>query len=172
MLFRSLERLFAPSADVVAPLETSFRAARRQDRHAIFRLYCRAVPENVRRQEAVTQQEWRSVLDSYDCDSEFVFERDGVLHGWVGTGSREARLLIDDSDPSLVPAALGLIETKIGRHGIVVLAEHQLAEQRLASERGYTALGTRLTCARRLAMRNSLKEAIAVPAVDTIPLAQ
>ena len=168
----TLEHLYAASALEVAPLESPFRSATAPDRHAIFRLYCRTVPEHIRRHEATTQQEWRAVLDSYDCDREFVLEQDGVLHAWVGAGPREARMLLDGNDASSIPSAFDLVETKVGRHGIVVLAEHQLAEQRLAAERGYTALGTRLTCARRLAIRNPLKEAIAIPAVETVPLAQ
>ena len=172
MLAYSLEFLFAPSSDVVAPLETPFRSAIGQDRHAIFRLYCRAVPGHVRRQEATTQQEWRAVLDSYECDHEFVVERDGAIVAWVGAGAREARILIDGDHPDTIVGALDLIETKIGRHGIVVLGEYQIAEHRLASERGYTSLGTRLICARRLAIRTTLKEAIAVSSVETVPLAQ
>jgi hypothetical protein len=172
MMAYTLELMFAPSAEVIAPLETLFGNASGQDRHAIFRLYCRAVPEHVRRQEASTQQEWRAVLDSYECEHEFVVERDGAVVAWVGVGSREARLLVDGNHSDLIVGALDLVETKVGRHGIVVLAEHQITEQRLASERGYTPLGTRLICARRLAIRNPLKEAIAVSSVETVPLAQ
>lgn len=166
----TLEHLHALPMNGEARRETSFRPASGRDRHGIFRLYCRAVPENVRRQEAPTQQEWRAVLDSYECDKEFVLEHDGSLHAWVGVGAREARMLIDSPNERTTDEAFDLVEATLGEHGVLVLAEHQIAPKRIAAERGYTPLGTRLMCARRLAILNPLKEASAVPVIETVPL--
>lgn len=143
---------------------TPFRPATRADRHGVFRLYCRAVPEVVRRVEAPTQQEWRAVLDSYDAGREFVLDGEGRLSAWVGIGEREGHVLIDDGGESVVDGALDLIEAQSGRHATLVVAEHQGNIERVACERGYTALGVRLMCARRLAVLNTLKEVVAVPA--------
>ena len=165
-----LEHLYAvPLSDRSG--ETPFRPVDRSDRHGVFRLYCRAVPEVVRSTEAATQQEWRSVLDSYDCNREFVLDRNGGLNAWVGVGERESYLLIDDPGEGVVEAALDLVEIHSARHGTVVIAEHQRNIETAAVARGYTALGVRLMCARRLAVLNPLKEVIAVPA-DTVPLPQ
>lgn len=165
-----LEHLYAvPLTDRSS--ETPFRPVARADRHGVFRLYCRAVPEIVRRNEAPTQQEWRSVLDSYDCRREFVLDREGGLNAWVGIGERESYLLIDNPGEGVVAAALDLVETQSGRHGALVVAEHQGNIEHAAVERGYTALGVRLMCARRLAVMDTLKEVVAVPA-DTVPLPQ
>lgn len=165
-----LERLYAVPLSS-QPAETVFRPAERADRHGVFRLYCRAVPEIVRRNEAPTQQEWRAVLDSYDCHREFVLDRDGALNAWVGIGEREAHMLIDNPGEGVVEAALALVETHAPRHATLVIAEHQGNIEHAALERGYTALGVRLMCARRLAVLNTLKEVVAVPA-DSVPLPQ
>ena len=158
-----LEGLYAvPPTDKT--LETPFRVATSSDRHGVFRLYCRAVPEIVRRVEAPTQQEWRAVLDSYDCNKEFVLDSAGSLEAWVGVGERESHVLIDSGVDGVVGFALDLVETQSGRHATLVVAEHQGSIERVATERGYTALGVRLMCARRLAVLNTLKEAVAVTA--------
>ncbi|MGE5597010.1 MAG: hypothetical protein ACM3S1_13380 [Hyphomicrobiales bacterium] len=158
-----IERLYAITA-TVAPSHTQFRPAARSDRHGVFRLYCRTVPEHIRRQEAPTQQDWRSVHDSYDCEREFVLDRDGALDGWAGFGDRECRLLIDPMVEGLVDAALDLVELHAPRHGTLVLGEDQGSLEGTAIARGYTPLGVRLLCARRLALLNPLKEVVAVPA--------
>jgi len=153
------------------PGDTPFRNAGRADRHGIFRLYCRAVPEMVRRQEAPTQQDWRAVLDSFECSHEYVLDGPAGLAAWVGIGEREAYVLIDDPDGGVVDTTLDLVELQSARHGTLVVAEHQFPIETAAAERGYTALGVRLMCARRLALLNPLKEVVAVP-TDSVPLPQ
>lgn len=166
-----LEHLYAVPGG--RPLsETPFRNAQRGDRHGIFRLYCRAVPEMVRRHEAPTQQEWRAVLDSYDCDHEFVLEGPNGFAAWVGIGDRESHVLVDDPEGGAVEATLDLVEAQAGRHGSLVIAEHQFPIEAAANERGYTALGTRLMCARRLALLNPMKEVAAVSVAESVALPQ
>ena len=165
-----LERLHA-IPPVPKPAATLFRTANRADRHGIFRLYCRAVPENVRRQEAPTQQDWRAVLDSYECDRDYVLDHEGTVAAWAGVGEREAHVLLDSGIEGIVDATLDLVETHTPRHGSLVIAEHQGDIERNALARGYTALGVRVMCARRLAVLNPLKEVVAVPA-ETMPLPQ
>jgi hypothetical protein len=164
-----LEHLYAvrPTA---GPAETPFRHATRNDRHGIFRLYCRAVPEKVRRHEAPTQQYWRAVLDSFECVREFVLDGPGLLAAWVGLGERECHVLIDDPDGGVVAATLDLVEVHAGRQGTLVIAEHQFPVESAAVERGYPQMGVRLMCARRLALTNPLKEV--VPAAVEVALPQ
>jgi len=152
-----------------AAVESGFRPASRHDRHGIFRLYCRTVPENVRRQEAPTQQDWRAIHDSFNCDRQFVLDGEGALAAWIGIGGREVRLLADSAVPTVIDEALDVMEAQEGRHNILVTMQYQFDVQRRAMDRGYTELGTRLLCARRLAVFNTLKEVVAVPA-DTVPL--
>jgi hypothetical protein len=141
-----------------------FRPATAPDRHGIFRLYCRAVPEHVRRLEAPTQQDWRAVHDSYDCESEFVMDHEAALGAWVGFGEREARTIADWRIEGIGDAVLDLVEREAPRHAVLVLGEDQENLHHNAAARGYTALGERLVCARRLAVLNSLKEVVAAPA--------
>jgi hypothetical protein len=164
-----IEHLYAvpPRCDV--HVSGLFRLATRADRHGVFRLYCRAVAEHIRRQEAPTQQEWRAVLDSFDCSREFVVERDGSLVAWVGTGDRESRILAEPGIEGLVDAALDVVEASGPHPGTLVLAEDQGYIERCAVARGHGALGVRLVCARRLALLNPLKEVVAVPA-ETLAL--
>ena len=165
-----LERLYA-IPPVAKPAATLFRAATQADRHGVFRLYCRAVPENVRRQEAPTQQDWRAVLDSYDCDRGYVLDHEGAIAAWVGIGEREAYVLLDGQVEGVVDAVLDLVETHTPRNGSLVVAEHQGQIEHNAAARGYTALGVRVMSARRLAILNPLKEVVAVPA-ESMPLPQ
>ena len=158
-----LERLYA-IRQTAGPSETPFRTISRGDRHGVFRLYCRAVPEMVRRHEAPTQQEWRAVLDSFECNREFVLDGPNGLAAWAGVGDREAHVLVDDPDGGVVEALLDLVELQTPRHGTLVVAEHQFPVESAAVERGYTALGVRLMCARRLAIMNTLKEVVPVQA--------
>ena len=165
-----LEHLYAVKP-TGGPVETPFRQAGRADRHGIFRLYCRAVPEMVRRHEAPTQQDWRAVLDSFDCSHEYVLEGPGGVAAWVGTGERESHVLVDDAEGGVIEATLDLVELHAARHGTLVIAEHQFPIETAAVERGYPAMGVRLMCARRLAIMNPLKEAVAVP-VESMALPQ
>ncbi len=164
-----LERMYAIRGGKSSH-ETPFRPATRADRGQVFRLYCRAVPEMVRRNEAPTQQEFRALIDSFDCDHEFVLDGEGSLAAWVGIGEREAYVWIDGPD-GCVDAALDLVEARSSRHGTLVVAEHQPNLEHAAEERGYPALGVRLMCARRLAQVNPLKEVVAVPA-ESFPIPQ
>lgn len=151
--------------------ETPFRPATRADRHGVFRLYCRAVPEVVRRNEAPTQQDWRAVLDSFDTDREYVVDIPEGFSAWVGIGERESYVMLDDSSGELLEAALNLVEQHAGRHGTLVIAEHQISLESAAVERGYPQLGVRLMSARRLAVLNPLKEVVPV-AADSVALPQ
>ncbi len=149
---------------------TALRTATRQDRHGVFRLYCRVVPEHIRRQEAPTQQDWRAVHDSFDCDHEFVLDREDEVIAWTGLGPREARALLAPGTEGLVDAVLDLIEGHDGRHATLVATQYQFDLQRRAEERGYSPLGTRLLCVRRLAVLNPLKEDVAAVTAETVPL--
>ena len=112
------------------------------------------------------------MLDSFECSHEYVLEGPAGLAAWVGIGEREAYVLIDDPEGGVVQTTLDLVELQSSRHGTLVVAEHQFPIESAAVERGYTALGVRLMCARRLALLNPLKEVVAVPAESSVALPQ
>lgn len=163
------ETLYAPPPATSERRPGPFRPVERNDRHGIFRLYCRAVPEVVRRNEAITQPEFRSLLDTFAITSEWVVEANGTIVAWAGAGPHEARLLDAGDLDEAIPRGLDLARTYLSNAGALVLGEHQQAEHRVAVERGYTPLGTRRLAARRLALLNPLKEAVAVPAASRVP---
>ena len=158
------EHLFALPRTGRSAANSAFRAAARSDRAGTFRLYCKAVPQHVRRSEALTQQEWRAVIDSFDCEKEYVAEGDRGIVAWAGFGERECHLILEPGIEGLSDAALDLIESHGPRHGTLVLGDDQDGLHDRAAERGYTAMGVRLVCARRLAQLQSLKEVSPLPA--------
>ncbi len=158
------ELLYAIRGRDSSIVESPFRPMTRPDRPGVFRLYCRAVPQHVRRIEAPTQQGWRAVIGAYDCDREFVATGEKGVIAWAGFGPRECRLLIDSTLAGLAETALTLVEGQASRHGTLVLDLEQSDLQHIAAERGYTALGVRLVFARQLAALNPLKEMVAVQA--------
>ncbi len=163
------ERLLALPRERSRLAPSALRPAQRQDRHGVFRLYCRVVPENVRRHEAPTQQDWRAFQSALDCDCEFVLDSDGGIAAWAGIGPREAWVLFDSVVEGVADAVLDLIEGHEGRHATLVATQYQFDLQRRAEERGYMLLGTRLLLARRLGSVNPLKE-VAPVGIETIPL--
>jgi hypothetical protein len=153
------EHLFATPTAPGRPSPVPFRKAGSRDRAAIFRLYCRVVPEAVRRAEAVTQQQWRAVFDSYDCEEEHVSDGEETLRGWVGIGEHEARMMCDGGGWD---DGLTLVHRRAKKPGSLVVGEYQEYLASLAEDCGFVPLGTRVVAARQLALRNPLKEAAAV----------
>lgn len=144
--------------------EWVFREARGPDRQGAFRLYCRVVPEHVRRSEAATLAEWRAVLASYDCDQEYVLDGQSGVVAWVGIGRGEARILLEPGIEGALDAALDLAERICSGRGALVVPEYQFDLQRRANERGYPPASARIVASGRLAMLQPLKEVVAVPA--------
>jgi hypothetical protein len=163
------ETLFAPPPPA-DPLEMdALRDIEKSDAYAVFRLYCQSSPEPVRRHEAPTFEAWGGVHDAFDVAGEFVADGDGSLMLWVGLGEREGRMFIRDADEGLTAAALNAIEAGVGRSGTLVAYEYQEMVARAAIERGYTELGTRMVCARSLAISQTLAERVAVSEPRPIP---
>lgn len=157
------EQLYAlPPSSRRGEQQTSFRPITGADEAPLFRLYCRAVPEAVRRYEAPTGEHWRAIRDSYACDHEFVLEGEGALAAWVGIGDREARLLSLATESTVTEQAFSLAEAKLGRQGALVISEFQESLARAALAAGFTPLGVRVVCARTLAVTQALAERAAV----------
>ncbi|GAB4323480.1 MAG: hypothetical protein Kow0010_04790 [Dehalococcoidia bacterium] len=138
------------------------------DAHGIFRLYCRLVPDDVRRYEAPTLEDWEAVRDSYDNEEEYVFDGEGTVSGWVGIGAREGRVLLSGNNEQ-VDFALDAIERALGRQGTLVAAVYQDKLAGRAAARGYTELGTRVVCVRHMAVPQTIKEAVAVTDTFAVP---
>ncbi len=160
------ERLFAPPARRIEPGATPVRQGTRKDRAGVFRLYCRAVPEGVRRMEAASGAEWRAVYDSYDCEREFVMACEGRVTLWLGIGEREARLLVDPGAEREAVRQLGvrLAAAFMPRQGHLVLPDFEDALAEAATVAGFVPAGEREVFVRRLARVVPLPETKSVPA--------
>lgn len=154
------------------PMPASFRPIARPDRAALFRLYNKAVPASIRQQEALTQQEWRAIHGSYDPTKEWVHDAPTGLVAWIGAGTREVRILSDSAEAGIMDDMLQLVESQPTGAATLVIAEYQPELARAAEERGYALMGTRLVSARRMAILNSLKEAVPAGITDTVALPQ
>jgi len=164
------ERLYAPPPGGSSPGGAGpFREARASDGAGIFRLYCRAVPESVRRQEALTQQEWRAVHDLYGAEREFVRDEGGSLVVWCGLTSHEAHVLLSEGEGDLAGEALACIGAHLGESGTLVAAGYQPALERAALERRYLPLGRRLVLGRRLALLRRAEERVALADTFAVP---
>jgi hypothetical protein len=66
------------------------RVSTAADLHGLFRLYNRAVPQNVRASEAVTLEEWAATLDPIGArnPAQFVAQQGGEIEAWVRTAQR------------------------------------------------------------------------------------
>lgn len=157
------EQLYAlPPSSRRAPHATAFREMDEADEAPLFRLYCRAVPESVRRHEAPIEENWRAVRDSHACEQEFVLDGEGTLVAWAGIGEREARVLSLAGDGRTLAEAFSLVQAVLGRQGALVAAEFQEGVARAAVEAGYTPLGVRVVCSRTLAVTQTITERAAV----------
>lgn len=162
------EQLYALPPRARANGQQRLRQASPADVHGIFRLYCRLVPDDVRRYEAPTLEDWEAVRDSYDNEEEYVCEGEGSVSGWVGIGAREGRMLLGGNNEQ-VDVALDAIERALGRQGTLVVAAYQDDLARRAVGRGYAELGTRVVCVRRMAVTQTIKEAVAVTDTFAVP---
>lgn len=165
------EELYAPPArSGERTLPPALQPACRSDRAGIFRLYARSVPERVRRAEALTASDWRAVLDSYDCDEQFVVRRNERVLAWLGIGEREARILLDPQEaPALRDLLLDGVIARLERHGTLVVPEYEPAIAEAAMLRGFVPLGGRDVATRRLTRLDPLKEAVPLPASAVVP---
>jgi hypothetical protein len=164
------ETLFAVDTRPGSLHATEFRQIARSDRPNLFRLYNRAVALSIRQHEAATQQEWRAVHDSYECEREYVLESAGGIDAWVGFGAREIRLLISPDASDAQAKALDLVEHQASSSAALVVPEHQEAIASLAERRGHPQLGSRHVAARRMVVLHPVKEGVPAKAVETLPL--
>jgi hypothetical protein len=164
-----LETLYAVTAQRKGR-SSEFRTARRLDRHGLFRLYNRSVPTSVRQNEAATLPEWRALVDSLDCEKEFVLEGVTGINAWTGIGEREVRISISPEVHEALPLAFDLVECQSGQNAALVAAEHQPEIAAEAERRGYPQLGSRYAAARRMVLLHPMKEGVPAPAAGTQPL--
>lgn len=97
----------------------SLRTSVASDAYPLFRLYCQAVPEAIRRVEAPTFEEWHAAQERRWLRNgrQFVLEQDGALRGLVRASRQPQGLMLDllldsETDPAgIVRGALAATES-------------------------------------------------------------
>jgi len=128
------EYLFSDPADVPALHLPGLRARRPVDHHALFQLYCSAVPLRVREFEGMTLQEWRW-LDGWGLMApvrpvlpgsrrDYVLNRADQIDGWlqVTPRRRSLRALFDGLDVAEIEACLQFAFSELGDEGRTTMA--------------------------------------------------
>ncbi len=104
----AVERVYRLSTPALKPVTVGLqhlRSRRRSDHHAIFQLYCSAVPVSVRQIEGMTMQEWRWTegwglrppgwrVSLPRARRDYVLERDDVLVAWLQVRPRIPALVL------------------------------------------------------------------------------
>lgn len=153
-------------AGSVRPAPAGVRRRAKSDQYPLFQLYSALVPEQVRRYEAMTLDEWLATQEKLGRMAQWVSDGGDRIDGWVriaGDGDIGRFDLLGDHgalDP-LIECALAKLANRERVHAI--LGEHQEDVARLLDARGF-APAERYTVFVRRTVRE-VKEARAVPAV-------
>jgi Fe2+ transport system protein FeoA len=113
-VYRRTSKTDSPRANV-AP--EGLRRGSKVDLYPVFQLYNALVPPEVRRIEGMTFTEWAGAQESLGRATQYVFERDGVLRGWLrvagdGDVGRFDLLGYDDALDDLIEAALAKVANR------------------------------------------------------------
>ena len=154
------ETLFrAKSASVPAGRRPVMREAVAADDYDLFRLYCAAIPREVRSIIAMTFDQWRaSRWGPPGRIVEYVFEADGTVRAWVGIGRswRSGQIsLIVHPDAGLGLSDLlnfGLESLGERRTVYLVVPEYQELLQRVLTQMGHEPLADYSTTVKTMAV--------------------
>ena len=149
----------ATSASVSAGRRPAMREAVAADDYNLFRLYCAAVPREVRSIIAMTFDQWRaSRWGPPGRNVEYVFEADGAVRAWVGIGRswRSGQIsLIVHPDAGLELSDLlnfGLETIGERRTVYLVVPEYQELLQRVLTQMGYEPVADYSTTVKTMAV--------------------
>ena len=154
-------------AGAVRAAPPSVRRRAKQDLYPLFQLYSAVVPEQVRRYEAMTLEEWLAIQEKLGRMGQWVCdEGEGRLAGWLRTAGDgdtgrfdliAGRAAVDD----LIECALARLANRGCLHAII--GSHQEDVERLLDARGFTPAEQYTVLVRRTV--RPVKEARKVPAV-------
>jgi N-acetylglutamate synthase-like GNAT family acetyltransferase len=151
---------------------TGVRPRLNSDAHAVFQLYCAAVPLQVRQAEAMTLGEWqqfRSRGRPALGRRELVYERDGELLGWVQADVRgrsaHLELLVHPDHADVVDL---LLDVGLAQHGgrapvYCLVADHEARLARALAERGFHPEASFCALVKQLSVRVKQPRLVPVP---------
>lgn len=164
-----------PLAPTSAP--EGLRAVATSDSYPLFRLYCAAVPESVRRFEAATFDEWHAAQERrwHKNGPHFVLDRNGALHAQVRACRLPQGLMLDlllDSESSdealdLVSAAITAADSS-GEPVLALLPQAAEAAARALQNAGFTAHTEYVSLMRRTTKPLALPRKVPVVAKNAV----
>ncbi|MCS7002758.1 MAG: hypothetical protein NZ518_07915 [Dehalococcoidia bacterium] len=144
------------------PATVRLRPKQSADDHALFQLYCAAVPVSVRQAEAMLFEEWQTLVQRGRLAlgrREMVAEVDGQIVGWAraivrnGAGHVEA-LAHPDHEACLAPLIDGALQRFGSRSPVYCLVgEHEARLGRFLDERGFAAEASFCALVKQLSVR-------------------
>ncbi|HEY8173879.1 MAG TPA: hypothetical protein VIH21_12405 [Dehalococcoidia bacterium] len=138
----------------------------KSDLYPVFQLYNAEVPANIRRYEAATFAEWTATIEHIGRATQYVYERDGRVVGWLrvagdGDIGRFDLLGYPEALDDLIDAALAKLSNR--RSAYVLVPQYQAGLRERLEARGFQAGDEFTTLSRRTV--HPVKEARTAPAV-------
>lgn len=164
------EQLYRLAAvpSLAPPCISGLRPRRGADHHALFRLYCAAVPGQVRQVEGMTLQEWRWAdgwrlrpaqwglglpLGRHD----FVLSREDEIEAWLqlAYGSRSLKLICHPREQGAVGHLLdyALAKLPVGGEALCAVRDYQGGLGAPLEERGFAPVAQHALLVRALTLR-------------------
>ena len=141
------------------------RRRREADLHDIYRLYQATAPVEVRACGGMTFQQWSHSLERLPGrPRELVYERDGVLRGWLRLSRRSGRgyveLLLHPEEVGHLALLVGAAEEALaGVSVILCLVPHYRGDlEHLLPRRGYGAVEEYVTLVKSMMVRKGAEE--------------
>lgn len=165
----------AGAGDTSAP--DGLRIATAADSYQLFRLYCAAIPESVRRFEAASFDEWHAAQERrwYKNGPHLVVERDGGLHAAVRACRLPQGLMLDlllgagatEDAAGLVAAAVAAADSS-GEPVLVLLPQAAEATARVLQNARFTAHTHYISLMRRTTRPLALPRKVPVVAKNAV----
>jgi hypothetical protein len=172
------ETLFARDTAATADAAPEgLRNVAASDSYPLFRLYCAAVPEAIRRYEAATFDEWHAAQERrwHKNGPHLVLERDARLHAQVRAGRLPQGLMLDllldaaatGEVPGLVSAAVTASESS-GEPVLALVPQAAEAVARALQGAGFTAREAYVSLMRRTTKPLALPRKVPVVAENAV----
>lgn len=149
-----------PASQTQLPVYPNLRRRAPADDPELFRLYQAAIPETVRRAEAMTYREWReSREEAQRGKKDSVWLREGSITGWLritsAGGARQLDLLAHPEEEEGLSRLLdyGLARLAAKPSMLCLVAEHQHRLTPLLESAGFVATETYLVLVKQRAVR-------------------
>ncbi|MFN8533713.1 MAG: hypothetical protein U0556_09215 [Dehalococcoidia bacterium] len=161
-----------PDGESKGVLPDGVRPKANHDNHAVFQLYCAAVPVSVRQAEAMTLGEWQQIGSRGRPAlrrRELVYETDGELAGWlqidVRGGGAHFEVLAHPDHSNVIETMLAAALTLQGGRAPLycLVAEHEARLAQFLSNQGFQPEASFCALVKQLSVRVKQPRLVPVP---------